>query len=173
MYVTVHCMERTLCTIKACMYVLLYISPNHRVPIFTRDETGSVYLPTQLDRTLQLTGDGKCNKRGWACIPHPRQPRPILPSWLKERQKADVTNLCTLWSERLFRLASLPWGWSTWCWGSSSLLEDSSSHPQETASIFSLFLFSYSVQYCIIQHIMLFLYRLNWTYTVLHIVPKI
>ncbi len=42
----------------------------------------------------------------------------------------------------LFRLASLLWGWSTWCWGSSSLLEDSSSHPQETASIFSLFLSS-------------------------------
>jgi hypothetical protein len=36
------------------MYVLLYISPNHRVHIFTRDETGSVYLPTQLERTLQL-----------------------------------------------------------------------------------------------------------------------
>ncbi len=27
---------------------------NHRVHIFTRDETGSVYLPTQLERTLQL-----------------------------------------------------------------------------------------------------------------------
>jgi hypothetical protein len=26
----------------------------HRVHIFTRDETGSVYLPTQLERTLQL-----------------------------------------------------------------------------------------------------------------------
>jgi hypothetical protein len=26
----------------------------HRVNIFTRDETGSVYLPTQLERTLQL-----------------------------------------------------------------------------------------------------------------------
>ncbi len=28
--------------------------PNHRVHIFTRDETGSVYLPTQLERTLKL-----------------------------------------------------------------------------------------------------------------------
>jgi hypothetical protein len=26
----------------------------HRVHIFTRDETGLVYLPTQLERTLQL-----------------------------------------------------------------------------------------------------------------------
>jgi hypothetical protein len=27
---------------------------NHRVHIFTRDETGLVYLPTQLECTLQL-----------------------------------------------------------------------------------------------------------------------
>jgi hypothetical protein len=27
----------------------------HRVYIFTRDETGLVYLPTQLERTLQLS----------------------------------------------------------------------------------------------------------------------
>ncbi|MFN9907488.1 MAG: hypothetical protein ACK56F_15425, partial [bacterium] len=27
---------------------------HHRVHIVTRDETGSVYLPTQLERTLQL-----------------------------------------------------------------------------------------------------------------------
>jgi hypothetical protein len=27
---------------------------DHRVHIFTRDETGSEYLPTQLERTLQL-----------------------------------------------------------------------------------------------------------------------
>jgi hypothetical protein len=26
----------------------------HKVHIFTRDETGLVYLPTQLERTLQL-----------------------------------------------------------------------------------------------------------------------
>ncbi len=30
------------------------IMGTHRVHIFTRDETGSVYLPTQLERTLQL-----------------------------------------------------------------------------------------------------------------------
>ncbi len=29
-------------------------SSDHREHIFTRDETGSVYLPTQLERTLQL-----------------------------------------------------------------------------------------------------------------------
>ncbi len=44
-----------------------------------------------------FTGDGKCNKRGWACTPHPHQPRLILHSWLNVRQKADVTTLCTLW----------------------------------------------------------------------------
>ncbi len=31
-----------------------YYSYYHRVHIFTRDETGLVYLPTQLERTLQL-----------------------------------------------------------------------------------------------------------------------
>ncbi len=46
-----------------------------------------------------FTGDGKCNKRGWACTPHPHQPRQILPSWLNVRQKAYVTSLCTLWSQ--------------------------------------------------------------------------
>ncbi len=34
------------------------------VHIFTRDETGLVYLPIQLERTLHFTGDGKCNERG-------------------------------------------------------------------------------------------------------------
>jgi hypothetical protein len=29
-------------------------SAHHRVHIFTRDETGLVYLPTQLERTVQL-----------------------------------------------------------------------------------------------------------------------
>jgi hypothetical protein len=45
------------------MYVHLNINPEdiqqvlvctHRVHIFTRDDTGSVYLPTQLEHTLQL-----------------------------------------------------------------------------------------------------------------------
>jgi hypothetical protein len=34
--------------------VHVYMVLLHRVHIFTRDETGSVYLPTQLERTLQL-----------------------------------------------------------------------------------------------------------------------
>jgi hypothetical protein len=34
--------------------LLLCVGQNHRVHIFTRDETGLVYLPTQLERTLQL-----------------------------------------------------------------------------------------------------------------------
>jgi hypothetical protein len=62
-----------------------------------RDETGSVYLPTQLERTLQLYWWCKCKERGWACTPHPHQPWPILPSSLNVRQKAAVATLCTLW----------------------------------------------------------------------------
>jgi hypothetical protein len=50
---------------------------NHRVHIFTRDETGLVCLPTA---HCNFTGDGKCNERGWACTPHPHQPGLILPS---------------------------------------------------------------------------------------------
>ncbi len=34
-------------------FTVLY-GGHHRVHIFTRDETGLVYLPTQLERTLQL-----------------------------------------------------------------------------------------------------------------------
>jgi len=30
------------------------VANSHRVHIFTRDETGLVYLPNQLERTLQL-----------------------------------------------------------------------------------------------------------------------
>jgi hypothetical protein len=33
---------------------LCWLLPQSRVHIFTRDETGSEYLPTQLERTLQL-----------------------------------------------------------------------------------------------------------------------
>ncbi len=53
-----------------------------------------------------FTGDGKCNKRGWAFTPHPHQPKLILPSWLNVRQKAAVSTLCTLW-DLLPRLYSL------------------------------------------------------------------
>jgi hypothetical protein len=35
----------------ACVH---FRDSHHRVHIFTRDETGLVYLPTQLGRTLQL-----------------------------------------------------------------------------------------------------------------------
>jgi hypothetical protein len=63
--------------------------PEHRVHMyFGRDETGSVYLPTQLER--YFTGEGKCNERGWACTPHPHQPGLISPSSLNVRPKAAV-----------------------------------------------------------------------------------
>ncbi len=65
----------------------------HRVHIFTRDETGQCICPLSWSVHCNFTGDGKCNKRGWACTPHPHQPRLILPSWLNVRQKADVTTL--------------------------------------------------------------------------------
>jgi hypothetical protein len=61
-------------------YSALFMCAIHRVHIFIRDETGLGYLPTLLERTLQLPGDSKCSERGWACIPHPSQPGLILPS---------------------------------------------------------------------------------------------
>ncbi len=72
-------------------------SRNHREHTFTRDETGLVYLPTQLERIhYNFTGDGKCNERGWACTPHTYQPGLILPSRWNVRQKAAFATLCTL-----------------------------------------------------------------------------
>ncbi len=61
-----------------------------------------MYVPIQLERTVHcnFTGDGKFNERGWACTPHPHQPRLILPSWLNVRQKAAVATLCTLWARK-------------------------------------------------------------------------
>jgi hypothetical protein len=70
---------------------------NHRVHIFTRDETGLVHVcPLSWSGHCNFTGDGKCNERGRACTPHPHQPGLILPSWLNVRQKAAVATLCTL-----------------------------------------------------------------------------
>ncbi len=60
----------------------------HNVHIFTRDETGLVCLPTQLERTLQSS-------------PLPHKAELILPSWLNVRQKAAVASLCTLWLDVL------------------------------------------------------------------------
>ncbi len=65
---------------------------------FPRDETGLVCLPLSWGVHCNFTGDGKCKERGWACTPHPHQPRLILPSSLNVRQKAAVATLCTLWS---------------------------------------------------------------------------
>jgi hypothetical protein len=71
---------------------------DHRVHIFTQDETGSVYLPLICPLSWSVhcnfTADGKCNERGWSCTPHPHQPGLILTSWWNVRQKAAVT---TLW----------------------------------------------------------------------------
>jgi hypothetical protein len=46
-----------------------------RVHIFTRDETGLVYLPTQLSVHCNFTGDSKCSERGWGMHPPP------APAW--------------------------------------------------------------------------------------------
>ena len=71
---------------------------------------GQCICPLSWSVHCNFTGDGKCNKRGWACNPHPHQPGPILPSSLNVRQKADVTTLCTLCIEhragKAARLAS-------------------------------------------------------------------
>jgi hypothetical protein len=56
-----------------------------------RDETQSTYFLLEMKQSqcicplswsvhCNFTGDGKCNERGWACIPQPHQPRLILPS---------------------------------------------------------------------------------------------
>jgi hypothetical protein len=65
--------------------------------IFTRDETGSVCLPPQLERNCNFTGDGKCNERGWACTP------PHSPAW------ANFTLMmeCTPESSRFFSVYSV------------------------------------------------------------------
>ncbi len=59
---------------------------------------GQCICPLSWSVHCNFTGDGNCNKRGWACNPHPHQPSLILPSWLNVRQKADVNTLCTLWA---------------------------------------------------------------------------
>jgi hypothetical protein len=53
----------------------------HRVHIFTRDETGLVHICLlSWSVHCNFTGDGKCNEMGWAVTPHPHQPGLILPS---------------------------------------------------------------------------------------------
>jgi hypothetical protein len=57
------------------IHLRFHYCKTHRVHIFTRDATGLVYLPTQMDRTLHLTGDGKCSEIGWAST------QPSSPAW--------------------------------------------------------------------------------------------
>jgi hypothetical protein len=40
---------------------------------------GQCICPLSWSVHCNFTGDGKCNKRGWACTPHPHQPSLILP----------------------------------------------------------------------------------------------
>jgi hypothetical protein len=54
---------------SATLFYLVF-GQDHRVHIFTRDETVLVCPPTQLERTRNFTGDGKCSERGWACTSH-------------------------------------------------------------------------------------------------------
>ncbi len=58
---------------------------------------GYCVCPLSWSVHCNFTSDGKCNKRGWACTPHPQQPGPISPSSLNVRQKAVIATLCTLW----------------------------------------------------------------------------
>ncbi len=69
----------------------------HRVHILVEMKQGQCISPLSWSVHYNFTGDGKCNKRGWACTPHPHQPGQILPSSLNVRQKAAVATLCTLW----------------------------------------------------------------------------
>jgi hypothetical protein len=41
---------------------------------------GQCICPLSWSVHCNFTGDGKCNKRRWACTPRPHQPRLILPS---------------------------------------------------------------------------------------------
>jgi hypothetical protein len=61
---------------------------------------GQCICPLSWSVHCNFTGEGKCNKRGWACNPHPHQPGLILPSSLNVRQKAAVATLCTLWVQQ-------------------------------------------------------------------------
>ncbi len=70
---------------------------DHRLHIFLEMKQGQCVCPLSWSVHCNFTGDGKCNKRGWACTPHSHQPGPILPSSLNVRQKAAVATLCTLW----------------------------------------------------------------------------
>ncbi len=70
---------------------------DHRVHILVELKQGQCICPLNWSVHCNFTDEGKCNKRGWACTPHPHQPGPILPSWLNVRQKAAVATLCTLW----------------------------------------------------------------------------
>jgi hypothetical protein len=76
----------------------LYSSSYHRVHILVEMKQGQCICPLSWSVHCNLTGEGKCNKRGWACTPlHPHQPGLILPLSLNVRQKAGVATLCTLW----------------------------------------------------------------------------
>ncbi len=46
---------------------------------------------------------------GWACTPHPHQPRLIFSWWCNVRQKEAVATLCTLWVDQR------DWGWAAVC----------------------------------------------------------
>jgi hypothetical protein len=70
----------------------------HRVHILVEMKQGQCICPLSWSVHCNFTGEGKCNERGRACIPHPHQPGLILPSSLNVRQKAAVATLCTLWS---------------------------------------------------------------------------
>ncbi len=60
-----------------------------------KDEIRWLYLPSQLERKLQLCTWWQIEWKGWACsAPHPHQPGLIFPSWWIVRQKAAIATLC-------------------------------------------------------------------------------
>jgi hypothetical protein len=88
---------------RAVEYCTIYLNQcrangcNHRVHILVEMKQGQCICPLSWSVHCNFTGDGKCNKRGCACTPHPHRPGLILPSSLNVRQKAAVATLCTLW----------------------------------------------------------------------------
>jgi hypothetical protein len=83
---------------KSLFFCLTLVSPTEYISLKEMKQGQCICPLSWSVHCNYFTGDGKCNKSGWACTPHPHQPGPILPSALNVRQKAAVATLCTLWS---------------------------------------------------------------------------
>ncbi len=65
----------------------------------------SVVCPLSWNVHCNFPGDGKCNKRGWACTPHPHQPELILPTTLM----TECTPVSSVWNSVYSVVCPLSW----------------------------------------------------------------